>query len=452
MKRPSRPRLRPFLEQRRERRRLPERIEAVAGQYEARGERVAAFAQLAVGLFLALFYALVPELPDGARGGPMALGFLAYLGFTAAILVWCHYGRLPKWIVALSIVVDVGFLFGLILYFPVLNGEETALALKAPVFLYVFVLVAVRSLRIDAYWVATTGVVAALGWGAVTAYAVASSSPETLTSSFTDYLSGDRIFLGAELDKVVALLGLTAILTIGLVRARSLLLSAVRDQIAREDIGRFLPAEVERAIIEAPAEILAGDAEERDAAIVMLDIRGFTGFVERAEPREVVDVLIRLHARLVPIIEGHGGIVDKYLGDGLLATFGAARASESAAADAVAALVEMIAVGREWTARRAQDYPGLSLSLNGAVTAGPVVFAALGDGQRLEYTVIGDAVNLAAKLEKHNKREGSLALTTQATLDLATRAGYVPAPQIGALPGRRVDGVALPVDLVVLAR
>lgn len=87
------------------------------------------------------------------------------------------------------------------------------------------------------------------------------------------------------------------------------------------------------------------------------------------------------------------------------------------------------------------------LSVNGSVTSGTVVFATLGNEDRLEYTVIGEAVNLAAKLEKHNKVEGSLALVPAATLAEAMRQGYrarvAPRPKSSVA----VAGVPAPIDL-----
>jgi adenylate cyclase len=90
--------------------------------------------------------------------------------------------------------------------------------------------------------------------------------------------------------------------------------------------------------------------------------------------------------------------------------------------------------------------------VNGSVTAGPVVFAALGDEERLEYTIIGEAVNLATKIEKHNKVEGTVALTTLAAYERAASQGYRREAHPEILEGREVAGVGEPIDLVVLAR
>jgi adenylate cyclase len=153
---------------------------------------------------------------------------------------------------------------------------------------------------------------------------------------------------------------------------------------------------------------------------------------------------------MVPVIQKHNGCVDKFLGDGIMATFGAALPNDTYAADALRAIDAMVAEAEAWNGDlRAAGKA--EASINWAVAAGPVVFGAVGDESRLEYTVIGDAANLAAKLEKHNKAEASLALTTAETFSLALAQGYQPPARRDDLEGRRVQGVEEPEDLVVLA-
>ena len=156
---------------------------------------------------------------------------------------------------------------------------------------------------------------------------------------------------------------------------------------------------------------------------------------------------------MVPVIERHGGTIDKFLGDGIMARFGCADASQTFARDGVAAAIALIEAGRTWSeARRAAGLPEARIGVG--VGAGRVLFGAVGDGNRLEYTVIGEPVNLAAKLEKHTKAEGVDALTDGATYDLAVRQGFRRGGPSGDPERRRarVAGVAEAVEVVVLAR
>jgi adenylate cyclase len=154
--------------------------------------------------------------------------------------------------------------------------------------------------------------------------------------------------------------------------------------------------------------------------------------------------------RVCPLIAGNGGSIDKFLGDGILASFGAVAPSPTAAADALRAADAVMAAAERWKAERAAaGLPPLEIGL--AVASGRVVFGAVGDGERLEFTVIGDAVNFAAKLEKHNKEEKTRALTDAATYALAEQQGYNPPTPRERRSARRVAGVTDSVDIVVLS-
>ena len=199
----------------------------------------------------------------------------------------------------------------------------------------------------------------------------------------------------------------------------------------------------------AEVRIEAGSAADRHAAILMLDIRGFTRLSTALPAAEVVKILSSLHARIVPLIQAHGGVVDKFLGDGVMVTFGAITPSATADADAVRAFEVVMDVAQRWS-DEVEATMSHRLEVNGALASGPVVFATLGSAERLEYTVIGEAVNLAAKLEKHNKSEGTRALVEAQTYHRAIGSGYAPMAAHEMRDGCRLHGVDHTVDVVVL--
>ena len=153
---------------------------------------------------------------------------------------------------------------------------------------------------------------------------------------------------------------------------------------------------------------------------------------------------------MVPLIQQHGGTIDKFLGDGILATFGAAERSDRYAADALEAVDAVMAEAARWQAER-EAAGTLPIAINAGIAVGRIVFGAVGDARRLEYTVIGDTVNLAAKLEKHNKLEGTRALATAETLERALAQTHRPSQRAERRPQRLVGGLAEPIDLVVLS-
>ena len=244
---------------------------------------------------------------------------------------------------------------------------------------------------------------------------------------------------------------MTGILALVARRAEQTLVAAVSQEAAVREISRFLSRGVADQISQSDQVVEAGQAVERQAAIMFLDIRGFTGFSMKHPPAEVVAMLTGFHARVVPVIRANGGVVDKFLGDGVMATFGAVMASKTAAADALRALDQIIDETEAWKGTLQALDIDEPLRVNGAVAAGTVVFAAVGDENRLEYTVIGEAVNLAAKLEKHNKIAGSLALVPQATFALAKSQGFLPKHDFSERPQSQVAGVTGTIDLISFA-
>jgi adenylate cyclase len=428
---------------------LPKRIQDRIAAEDAASERLIGWVQLALAAMLALLYLVAPKPADAGMAllAPVPATLALYAGVTALRIPLCRRGDLTPRRVCAFIAADILLLIGLIWAIHVQYAQPPAFSLKVPTFVYIFVVIALRALRFDPIYVLTAGVAAALGWIALTLTALLASEPGIVTRSFTDYLTRNAILIGAEVDKVVAILVVTAILAAGIARARRLLVTAVREGAAVREVSRFLSSGVAETIAGASREVVAGTATARNAAIIMLDLRGFTRLTASLPPDQVVAALVAFHAEVVPIVRRHGGVIDKFLGDGVMVTFGAVAPSPTAAADALRALEELIdraggatmALGGKW-----------GLDVNGAVTAGPVVFAAIGSDDRLEYTTIGAAVNLAAKLEKHNKAARTRALTTVETYNLAFAQGYRAAGAAARREQNVVAGLEQPIDLIVL--
>jgi adenylate cyclase len=238
----------------------------------------------------------------------------------------------------------------------------------------------------------------------------------------------------------------TTILAIALVRTRKLLFRAVTDQLAASELSRFFAPEVAGRIRESDIALEPGQAELREAAILMVDLRGFTPLTAHLAPAEVMALLSEYQSRVVAAVGAQGGSIDKFMGDGILASFGATRPSANAAADALRALEDLLAATGGWAEeRRAAGLP--APPVGAAVATGPVMFGTIGDHSRLEYTVIGDPVNLAAKLEKHTKVERVQALCTDDAYRQALAQGYRPQGSAEERRECRVAGVDGPLTL-----
>ena len=431
---------------------LPERVRRAVAAEQQMAERTVGWVQMAIIVSFAALYGLSPKtFMMNVPFEPVPWALLAWFGFTAMRLVVAYRRPLPAWLLIASVVIDMTVLMVTIWSFHLQYDQPPAFYLKAPTLLYVFILIALRTLRFEAGYVILAGLAASLGWLALLAYAVfGDPAPMRITHDYVQYMTSASILLGAEFDKIVSILLVTLVLALALRRARRMLFRAVTESAAAMDLKRFFNPEIASRITGADMAIRPGEGELRHAAIMFIDLRGFTPLSRALEPNALVALLAEYQGRMVPAIGRNGGIIDKFLGDGIMASFGTARPDPEYAANALRAVDDLLAAARAWQQERAAA--GLAAPAIGiGLATGEIVFGAVGDESRLEYTVIGDAVNLAAKLEKHNKTARTTALTTHQAHALAVAQGYRAATPRTDLAGEAVAGVDQPIDLTVLA-
>lgn len=433
----------------RQRSALPQRVQEAISTEQDRSENLIGWIQLAVILAFAVLYFVSPKTA-GPERYITVWAISIYLGLTVLRLIMSHLFSMPSWTLALSVLFDMALLFGLIWSFHIQYDQPASFYLKAPTLLYVFIFIALRALRFEVRFVVLAGTLAALGWFALVLYSVRESGTDMITRDYVHYMTSNSILIGAEFDKIVSILVVTAIIAAAVHRSRRLLERTVAEAFTIQDLSRFFAPEIAERIADQGQDLVAGAGEIREAAILNVDVRNFTRLAHKLPPDAVMRMLAEYQACVVPIIQRHGGIIDKFMGDGIMATFGVGAPNKTYAADALRALDEVMAEARRWSIG-AHAGGGVPLRVNAAVASGRIVFGAVGDRTRLEYTVIGDAVNLSAKLVKQNKVLDSEALTTGETYALALAQGYVPQRPHRTLPEAPVIGVTDPIDLVVLA-
>ncbi|MDL5244544.1 adenylate/guanylate cyclase domain-containing protein [Leptospira weilii] len=181
----------------------------------------------------------------------------------------------------------------------------------------------------------------------------------------------------------------------------------------KDALGRFVNKEIAEMVLKH--ELTLG-GERKMCAIFFSDIRSFTSISEKLQPEEVVEFLNEYMTEMVHCVNETHGIVDKFIGDAIMATWGAAKTSDKDAENAINGSLMMREALLKFNQGRGGDKKPI-IQIGCGLNYGPVIAGQIGSEQRLEYTVIGDAVNLASRVEALNKPFGTDILITQNLLD-----------------------------------
>ncbi|TGK37511.1 HAMP domain-containing protein [Leptospira gomenensis] len=181
----------------------------------------------------------------------------------------------------------------------------------------------------------------------------------------------------------------------------------------KDALGRFVNKEIAEMVLKQ--ELTLG-GERKMCAIFFSDIRSFTSISEKLQPEEVVEFLNEYMTEMVRCVNDTHGIVDKFIGDAIMATWGAAKTSNQDAENAVTGALMMREALLRFNQGRGGDKKPI-IKIGCGLNYGPVIAGQIGSEERLEYTVIGDAVNLASRVEALNKPFGTDILITQDMYD-----------------------------------
>ncbi len=277
-------------------------------------------------------------------------------------------------------------------------------ALLGPGSFIYFVFIILGALRLDFKLSVFTGAVAALEYVALSWYWL-EMSPSSSSSIIYS--------MGYHVDR--ALILLIGGVMIGIVtleirkRIRQSFKIVEEKNRVLNTFGQHVSPAVVNKLLAQKAEI---DSEERNVCVMFLDIRQFTKFSENKTPEEVVNFLNVFFEAMIEVVNRHHGIINKFLGDGFMAIFGAPLSNENDSLHAVQAGMEMIEKTKELVAsgKIPPTRIGIGLHVGNAITGN------IGSPLRKEYTVIGDTVNLASRVEQLNKQFDSQFLVTEEIL------------------------------------
>jgi len=369
----------------------------------------------------------------------IALGLLAiWLGLTlpversglylAAISAFALLGAPPYllarrgirsiWVSFPFLLLDAGLLTYIIIAPPpfAVEGWTAQLNLRLPTFIYLGVFLVGMALSYSPALVFLTGVATIIAWA--TGYLWVASLPQSITHTSSDmldrgmsaeavireYLDPRSVSLTTLVNQVVFLALVTMILTLTVWRSRRLVYRQVAAEAQRTALSRYFSPNIVR-------ELSSGDnslnrpARQR-VAVLFADMVGFTSLSERLDPDALVDLLSGFHGRLARIAFDHNGTLDKYIGDEIMVHFGTPHPQDDDPIRALACAAAMLVEIDRWNAER-EEVGEEPIGIGIGVHYGEVLAGNIGDQRRLEYTVLGDTVNVASRLERLTRETGS---------------------------------------------
>ena len=390
---------------------LPERVLITIAEQQQESEKLIGWVQLMLALIFASLWAVSPPSPNTFSFQPVPWAVLVYTMFTLGRLIAAYKGRLPNWLLILSVIMDMGLLMTLIWSFHIQYMQPPSFYLKAPTLMYVFIFISLRTLRFEPKYIFISGLAAMIGWMILMAYVIyAVPGDPMITRDYVEYITSNAILIGAEIDKIVSIGLVTIVLGIAALRGRRALIRAVLDREAAQDLSRFISPEVARRITQADQAIQPGDGDAVTASILFTDIEGFSAYSETVTPKMLAATLNEYFGAMCDAIERNGGVITQFQGDAMLIVYNALSPEPDHARRAVETALEIQRICNSRTFGNAKQ-----LNTRCGINTGEIMVGAVGAQDRLVFTVHGDNVNIAARLEQLNKDHGSYVMLTEET-------------------------------------
>jgi adenylate cyclase len=328
-------------------------------------------------------------------------------------------------------------------------------------FQFFYMLLAASVLTYSPRLVLWCGVTGAAAWGAAVAWVM--YLPDTLTPArlygWDAFEAAGRVplmllpnFVSTTMHfkEIFVFLVVTGILATIVWRVRRLALRQAGIERERTNLARHFSPNMVDALAQTDEPF--GAVRQQNAAVLFVDIVGFTSLTEHLEPRRTLDVLRAFHACVAERIFEHDGTLDKYIGDGVMATFGVPVVSPDDAANAIACARDIARAVVELDRSQAPDWGG-PVRVGTGVHYGPVITGDIGDERRLEFAVIGDTVNVASRLEALTRDLGCSIVISD---DLVVAAGFDSATAPDCFTGfqrvspRKIRGKSEPLKIWIL--
>ena len=332
--------------------------------------------------------------------------------------------------------------------------------LRFAIFPYFYLMLAFTAFGFTPFVVLWQGLAITAVWGA--AVYLVMILPETVTEQdflvldvqdwMQMYFDPQFLSLRDAIEQGFVFILVAATLATVVWRSRRLAEREGRAARERANLSRYFSPNVveELASLDEPLATV----QSQDVGVVFVDIVGFTKICETLEPNHVMSLLRAYHGRVERIVFEHGGTLNKYIGDGAMATFGTPRTGPDDAVNTVACVFSLAEEFRAWNAERAKQ--GLTPILAGiGAHYGPAILGDIGTERQLEFAVIGDTVNVASRLESLTRDLGTQANLSGALVEAARLNGGDGVAQLSALdqaPAQDIRGRKESIEVWTLAR
>jgi adenylate cyclase len=377
---------------------------AILAEAEQRSERILAWLRLGVLIVLVLLQRVF-DLISNEHG--FAISFVIYGVATLGALALAYRPKHRLWLGWALTTLDAVLVLHFAATLVFVESWSTSDAIMAPGVLMVFLVLAQAAVRYRPALVACAAGLFIFAW--------------VLLHIATDpAMIGDFQHWRGDEAALVAIVTATALaLFAAAARARRLLTRGIAESLLWATLSRFVPAKLIEELERSPGgQFGALRARTHNVAVLFIDIRGFTAMAEDMEPAVVLELLNEYRRRVTAPVVRNGGVIDKFIGDAVMAVFGVPRPHASDARAALRCGVEVLESVATWNEeRRRNGKPPVNVGVGAHY--GEAIVGVVGEGERLEYTVIGDTVNLAQRAEHIAARSDSPILVTRELLDMA---------------------------------
>ena len=379
--------------------------EASLADAERRGFRLAVIGRTCALVPIALFYFATYGYPNNIYIAGLVL-VTAAAGLVPLSLVGSRYERIGRYA---FFAFDAAILSAILAFAPISSGGDIPqnLVFNTSRGDYYFVVVAISVLTLSPALVLWTGLCAVIGLAGATIWIMAgmdhivdllgvpaAPSREAFLSVFLD---PNFLGISVRVSDGVKIAVVTAIAALAVHRARAVVRDHALVEIERGRIqqlfGRYVPSQVAKQLIDT-GELTP---RTREASLMFVDIEGFTRLSESLAPAQVIELLNNFFGAAAGVVDKRGGVVVNYIGDGFVAAFNAPLPIEDYPARAVNTARDLLSLVSK------RDFEGHRISLRIGIATGSVAAGTVGGAERQTYTIYGDTVNLAQRLEQMNK-------------------------------------------------